>query len=161
MRHRRLPFAALLWLGVTAAAFGQQKPAQAKPAQAAKPTGQTKPAPQTGSQQAASVDKAALEQYVRHLFVWGPQIEVKVHDPKPSAELPGFSEVTVSARAGQASQEAAAQAVVALEMPNLGLHGAPSLAAPLPGASKMPRAGACHRAHLLLCRAHVGAHLCC
>jgi protein-disulfide isomerase len=105
MRHRRLPFAALLWLGVTAAAFGQQKPAQAKPAQAAKPSGQSKPAPPTGSQQAASVDKAALEQYVRHLFVWGPQIEVKVHDPKPSADLPGFSEVTVSARAGQASQE--------------------------------------------------------
>ena len=53
----------------------------------------------------APLDRAALEQYIRHLFVWGEQIDVQIHDPKPSTELPGFREVAVSARAGQASQE--------------------------------------------------------
>jgi protein-disulfide isomerase len=88
----KLLFAAVLSLGA-AAAWAQQKPAAGKPAQ-----------PRTAAQ-SAPLDKAALEQYVRHLFVWGPQIEVKILDPKPSAELPGFNEVVVSARAGQASQE--------------------------------------------------------
>lgn len=46
-----------------------------------------------------------MEQYVRHLFVWGPQIQVNVADPKPAADLPGFKEVMVTATAGQASQE--------------------------------------------------------
>lgn len=46
-----------------------------------------------------------MEQYVRHLFVWGPQIKVQVSDAKASASLPGFKEVSVIASAGQASQE--------------------------------------------------------
>ena len=46
-----------------------------------------------------------MEQYVRHLFVWGPQIQVNVADPKASTELPGFKEVVVTASAGQASQQ--------------------------------------------------------
>src|SRR4051812_8934372 len=54
----------------------------------------------------SALDKAVLEDYVRHLFVWGPQITVKVGDPKPSQSLPGFREVSVVASAGQASQEA-------------------------------------------------------
>src|SRR3954447_19847205 len=54
----------------------------------------------------SALDKAVLEDYVRHLFVWGPQITVKVGDPKPSQSLPGFREVSVVATAGQASQEA-------------------------------------------------------
>ena len=61
-----------------------------------------------GAQSAATgssaLNKATMEQYVRHLFVWGPQIQVEVLDPKASADLPGFKEVTVTARAGQASQ---------------------------------------------------------
>ena len=54
---------------------------------------------------AVRLKKATMEQYVRHLFVWGPQIQVNVADPKPSAELPGFKEVIVTASAGQASQQ--------------------------------------------------------
>ena len=57
-----------------------------------------KEAPKSG------LDKATLEQYVRHLFVWGPQIQVKVSDPKAST-LPGFKEISVVASAGNASQE--------------------------------------------------------
>ena len=52
----------------------------------------------------SALDKATLEAYVRHMFVWGPQIKVRVHDPVPSP-LPGFMEVTVSASAGNASQD--------------------------------------------------------
>jgi protein-disulfide isomerase len=52
----------------------------------------------------SALDKAVLEDYVRHLFVWGPQIQVKVGDAKPSEALPGFREVPVVASAGQASQ---------------------------------------------------------
>lgn len=49
-------------------------------------------------------DKAALEAWVRHLFLWGPQISVAIADPKP-AEVAGFYDVTVTATAGQARQE--------------------------------------------------------
>jgi protein-disulfide isomerase len=52
----------------------------------------------------SGLDKSTLEQYVRHLFVWGPQIQVKVSDPKPST-LPGFQQMNVMASAGNASQE--------------------------------------------------------
>src|SRR5688572_14703875 len=52
----------------------------------------------------SALDKAVLEDYVRHLFVWGPHIQVKVAEPKASETLPGFKEVTVVASAGQASQ---------------------------------------------------------
>jgi protein-disulfide isomerase len=52
----------------------------------------------------SALDKPTLEAYVRHLFVWGAQIEVKISDPKPS-ELPGFYEVTAHASAGQAQVE--------------------------------------------------------
>lgn len=47
----------------------------------------------------AKLNKAALEAYVRHLFVWGPQITVTMSDPEPS-ELPGFQKVTVTGSAG-------------------------------------------------------------
>jgi protein-disulfide isomerase len=52
----------------------------------------------------SALDKPTLEQYVRHMFAWGPQIQLKIGDPEPSASLPGFREVTVTATAGQASQ---------------------------------------------------------
>jgi len=51
----------------------------------------------------SALDKAAMEAYVRHLFVYGPQIKVEVEDPKPSP-LAGFQEVVVRASAGQASE---------------------------------------------------------
>lgn len=61
-----------------------------------------------GSQQRATksaLDKATLEAYVRHLYVWGPHIKVAISDPKPSQRLPGFLEVKVQASAGAATQE--------------------------------------------------------
>jgi len=61
--------------------------------------GQAQPAPAK-----SAFAKATFEEYVRHLFVWGPQIQVKIGDPKPS-ELPGFVEVTAYASAGKAQTE--------------------------------------------------------
>jgi protein-disulfide isomerase len=59
----------------------------------------------SGTKSKSALDKAVVEDYIRHLFVWGPQITVKVADPKPFADLPGFSEIRILATAGQASQE--------------------------------------------------------
>jgi protein-disulfide isomerase len=64
----------------------------------------SRPAPAAAASKKSAFDKAAMEDYVRHLFVWGPQIQVKVADPKPS-ELPGLSLVSILASAGPASQE--------------------------------------------------------
>ena len=52
----------------------------------------------------SALDKAALESYVRHLFVWNDQIKVSIDDPK-SSQLPGFVEVGVHAAAGNARQD--------------------------------------------------------
>jgi protein-disulfide isomerase len=79
MRHFTLLSAALLWFAGAGAAQKATEP--------------------------SALTKATMEQYVRHLFVWGPQIQVNVADPKPSTELPGFKEVVVTASAGQASQQ--------------------------------------------------------
>ena len=54
--------------------------------------------------QKTALDKPTLEAYVRHLMVYGPQIQIKVDDPKPSS-LPGFLQVTLHATAGQAKQD--------------------------------------------------------
>jgi protein-disulfide isomerase len=53
----------------------------------------------------SALDKAVMEDYVRHLFVWGTQIQVSIGDPKPSPIL-GFSEVVVTGSANGASQDA-------------------------------------------------------
>ncbi len=52
----------------------------------------------------SALDKPTMEAYVRHLFVWGKEINVTVADAKPSTELPGFFAVDVTGSAGQASQ---------------------------------------------------------
>ena len=57
--------------------------------------------PKPGSPTPA-VDKKQIEDYIRHLHVWGPQITVQIGDPKPS-QIEGLFEVVVSASAGQAS----------------------------------------------------------
>lgn len=41
------------------------------------------------------IDKAAIEQYLRHMELWIPQVGVAIDDPKPAAYLPGFSELTI------------------------------------------------------------------
>jgi protein-disulfide isomerase len=74
--------------------------AQSSPRKAAPP----KPAPQ--SPKKSALDKATMEGYVRHLFVWPPPIQVTVGNPKPSIQLPGFDEVIVhAAAAGGGSQD--------------------------------------------------------
>jgi len=40
-------------------------------------------------------DKVKLETYLRHLEAWPPIINVKIDDPKPAAEMPGFNKVVV------------------------------------------------------------------
>ena len=60
--------------------------------------------PPAAAPRKTALDKVAFEAYVRHLFVWGAPIQVKIDDPKPS-QLPGFVEVKVSASAGNATQE--------------------------------------------------------
>lgn len=52
----------------------------------------------------SAFDKATLEAYVRHVFVWNSQVKVEIGDPKPS-QLPGFSEVNVHASQGEASAD--------------------------------------------------------
>lgn len=52
----------------------------------------------------SAVDKAKIESYVRHLFVWPAAIKISVSDPVP-APMPGFSEVKVRGSQGEASQE--------------------------------------------------------
>jgi protein-disulfide isomerase len=61
------------------------------------------PAPEA---QKSALDKTTLEQYVRHLFVWGPTIEVSIGDPQPT-DVPGLLSVQVRATAGAAIQEEA------------------------------------------------------
>src|SRR6185369_13722415 len=87
MRSSSMPLAAFLCLGLSLTAS----------AQTPKPSAATPP-------KKSALDKAAMEEYVRHLFVWGPQIQVKIADPKPS-ELTGFNLISVLASAGNASQE--------------------------------------------------------
>jgi protein-disulfide isomerase len=68
---------------------------------------ETKPAakkPEAAAAKKSAMDKATLESYVRHLFVWGPSIKVDIGDPKP-APLAGFQQITVHASSGQASAD--------------------------------------------------------
>jgi len=62
------------------------------------------PLAQPAADKKSALDKPTLEAYVRHLFVWGPQIKVEISNPKPSP-LPGLMEVTVHASAGNAAQD--------------------------------------------------------
>lgn len=49
------------------------------------------------------LDKATMEAYIRHLYVWTKQITVTVSDPKPSP-IEGMLEVSVTGTMGAASQ---------------------------------------------------------
>lgn len=51
-----------------------------------------------------ALDKPTLEAYVRHLFVWGPQIKIEIGEPSP-APMPGFLTVNVHASSGNASKD--------------------------------------------------------
>ena len=58
----------------------------------------------SSAQKKSALDKATLEAYVRHYYVFSPEVKVQVLDPKP-ADLPGFLEVVVRASNGTASQD--------------------------------------------------------
>jgi protein-disulfide isomerase len=76
------------------------------PAEVKAPPKAVKKAPpaKPGEPKKTAFDKATLEAYIRHLFVWGPQIKVEIGDPSP-APMAGFSQVKVHASAGNASQD--------------------------------------------------------
>ena len=58
---------------------------------------------QSADVKSSALDKPTLEAYIRHLFVWGPQIKIAIANPKP-APIPGMLEVDVEASAGEARQ---------------------------------------------------------
>src|ERR1700747_1883442 len=62
------------------------------------------PIAQPADTKKSALDKPTLEAYIRHLFVWGPQIKVEIGNPKP-APLPGMLEVYIHASAGNAVQD--------------------------------------------------------
>ena len=64
-------------------------------------TAPKKPAPASDT---AQLDKAKLEAYLRHLFVWPAPIEMAISDPTPGP-MAGFYEVKVRGSQGNASQE--------------------------------------------------------
>jgi len=86
--------AALSLAGLIGYAAAQPAPLKALPQKIVPPTSQK-----------SAFDKATMEAYVRHLFVWAPPVQVTVSDPKPSSRLPGFDEISVRASASGASQE--------------------------------------------------------
>ena len=47
------------------------------------------------AQTKATIDKVALEAYLRHAELWIPQVGISIDDPRPSTYLPGFSELAV------------------------------------------------------------------
>jgi len=51
-----------------------------------------------------ALDKTRIEGFVRHLMLWGPQIQVSLSDPRPSG-VPGLYELQVTARYQQSSVE--------------------------------------------------------
>lgn len=53
---------------------------------------------------APKIDASRLEQFIRHLFLWGPQIQVKLSEPVPSP-IAGLYELRVTGSFQQASQE--------------------------------------------------------
>jgi len=60
-------------------------------------------APAPSAPKKSFLDKKTLESYIRHLFVWPPQITVSITDPKPSA-VDGMLEMTVTGSMNGASQ---------------------------------------------------------
>lgn len=50
---------------------------------------------------AAKIDRAQLEDYLRHLNLWTGEIKVEIKDPQASESLPGFFDVEVKASLGE------------------------------------------------------------
>jgi len=76
-------------------------------AQATPPAG-AKSAPKAAAaapaKKASALDKATMEAYLRHLFVWPPPITVTIEDPK-SGPMPGYYEVKTRGVSGPQMQD--------------------------------------------------------
>src|SRR5215469_11513452 len=83
---RLLRFAIVVLLGA-GWGFGQTAP----PAHA----GTTSSPSSSGSGKTRAFDKAALEAYLRYLDLYRVPVTYRIDDPKPSKDVPGFSEVGV------------------------------------------------------------------
>jgi len=99
MGKRMIPLSRKVVLALTlpAVAFLAAQPGPKKAA--------VKKPPATQPAGKSALDKAALEPWVRHLYVWGPAIQVRISDPVPSTALPGFFDVKLHASAGGASHD--------------------------------------------------------
>ncbi len=64
---------------------------------------QRQPAPQSTAGKSA-FDKTTMEDYVRRLFVWGPEIQITVSDPQPGP-MDGLKKVVVTGRMGPRAQD--------------------------------------------------------
>ena len=84
----------VLLAGALALAAQEMRPAPAK-AQAVPPPS-PKPVVAAGKLPASApaIDKKAMEQYLRYLELWVPQVKVEIGDPKPSV-MPGVFELPV------------------------------------------------------------------
>lgn len=56
---------------------------------------------------AHSLDLAALEEYLRYLNLWGPNVKVSLSEPTPSTTLPGYLDLNVTASVPGASLDLA------------------------------------------------------
>ncbi len=92
MRLRTLVLAT--GLAAALAALAQQPPA--KKAAPAKKTA----AAATAAGDQSGLNKSHLEAYLRHLYLWPPQVKVEIGDFKPSP-VPGLLETTIQATYGQ------------------------------------------------------------
>lgn len=93
----------LFTLAVAAGLLNGQAPPVVPKSSASKPAAHKAAAP-VEFKGPSALDKKQFEVYVRHLFVWGPPIEVAIGDPQPS-KISGFVEVRVHASQGNASQD--------------------------------------------------------
>jgi protein-disulfide isomerase len=61
---------------------------------------------QTPAKKPSALDKATMEAYIRHLFVWPAEVQIAVDDPKPGP-MDGFYQVKVTGMQGTATQSEA------------------------------------------------------
>ena len=77
---------------------------QAKKSAVASRGAKKNPATALAPGEKSGLNKKHLETYVRHLYVWGPQIKLEIGDFFPSP-VPGLLQTTIRASAGLASED--------------------------------------------------------
>ncbi|MES1262082.1 MAG: thioredoxin domain-containing protein [Acidobacteriota bacterium] len=84
-----------------ASALAAQTPGPRAAATGGTPAASPSPAP---AKKVSALDKAALETYLRHLFVWPPAVQMTIDDPK-SGPMPGYYEVKIRGVSGAQMQD--------------------------------------------------------